>query len=133
MRRNVCFLIFLFLLFNLMFVGMVQAGDFTCKIYATEGWQSCGFAHKGDIVKVKAYGSWRFSNWRPPVGPEGTQYVYGDNLLDNCPHAALIYTMDRKYGWCYSKESDREFIATEDGPIFLLSTMVVIKVIMEEQ
>jgi len=93
-----------------------QARDYTCKIYADGGWQPCGVVHKGDKVKIKAYGRWKFSNWRSPVGPEGTSYVFGDSLLEGCPHAALIYTIDRKHGWCYAKT--KEFIANEDGPIF---------------
>jgi len=96
----------------------VYAADYTCKIYSTGGWQPCGIAHKGDVVEIKAYGSWRFSSWRSPVGPEGASYIFGDNVLENCPHAALIYTMDRKTGWCYAEPRDRKFVATEDGPIF---------------
>jgi hypothetical protein len=96
----------------------VQAADYTCRIYSSDGWQACGIAHKGDIVEVKAYGSWKYSSWRAPVGPEGTNYAFGDNLMSDCPHAALIYTMDRRVGWCYARPEDRKFIAPEDGPIF---------------
>jgi hypothetical protein len=120
MERNFKNLVSKFSLYSILTACLLtlpaSAKEYVCKIYADGGWQACGTARKGDLVKIKAYGRWKFSNWRSPVGPEGAPYVFGDNLMNNCPHAALIFTMDRKKGWCYAET--KEFIANEDGPIF---------------
>jgi len=86
---------------------------FHCKIYASEGWQKCGFAQKGDLVKVIAHGSWKYGFFSASDANGGGGWGV---LLANCPSGALIASQDFEHGVCYRK--GMAFRALKSGSIY---------------
>jgi hypothetical protein len=86
---------------------------FHCKIYASEGWQKCGQAKQGNLVKVTAHGSWKYGFFSASDANGGGGWGV---LLANCPSGALIASQDFEHGVCY--RNGMRFVAPKSGPIY---------------
>lgn len=87
---------------------------FHCKIYASKGWQKCGFAQNGDLVKVTAHGSWKYGFFSASDANGGGGWGV---LLNNCPSGALIATQDFEHGVCY-RNNKMIFRALKTGSLY---------------
>jgi len=81
---------------------------------ATSGWRSDITVRRGQLVRIKAAGTWKMGDWIGSCDPDGMSGHTSYNVLPNRKHGSLLVMIEGDDGW-YAVGKKGEFRAEVSG------------------